>query len=192
VGAYVLAGAAAAAVALFAFGMSDTVIHLLGRNETLTGRTDIWQTLWHWDINPVVGTGYEGFWLGDRLQEVQTVLPSFLNEAHNGYLETYLNLGFIGVGITAALLLATYAKSRREVFRNFELGRFRLAYLLAFIVYNWTEAAFRMNAFPFFMFFVIAIDYPARRVQLMAKTAESNNGLSDRETIFVTPRPQGI
>jgi hypothetical protein len=27
------------------------------------------------------------------------------------------------------------------------------------LVYNWTEAAFRTHAFPFFVFFLIAIDY---------------------------------
>lgn len=186
VSAYILIGAAAASVALFGFGLSDTVIHLLGRNDTLTGRTDIWHALWNWDVNPVIGTGYEGFWLGDRRLDVQQSILPFLNEAHNGYLETYLNLGFLGVFITAAMLLATYAKSRRDLIRRFEFGRFRLAYLIAFIVYNWTEAAFRMNAFPFFMFFVIAIDYPKRRVQVEPDRA----ALDDRETIFVAPGQQ--
>ena len=113
----------------------------------------------------------------------------FLNEAHNGYLETYLNLGYIGVAITAATLLATYGKARRELLDHFEFGRFRLAYLIAFILYNWTEAAFRMNCFPFFMFFVIAIDYPARRA-LAAQTAEAGAALLQEGTVFVAPRPQ--
>lgn len=38
-----------------------------------------------------------------------------------------------------------------------------MAYLVAFIVYNWTEASFRQNAFPFFMFFLVAIDLPKSR-----------------------------
>lgn len=161
VGIYVVLGAVAAAVALFGFGLSDTIIHLLGRNDTLTGRTTLWQILWHWNVNPVFGTGFESFWLGDRRLDVQQDLGvSYINEAHNGYLETYLNLGFVGVFLTAAILLATFAKTRRALLQDFEFGRFRLAYLMAFVLYNWTEAAFRMNSFPFFMFFVIAIDYP--------------------------------
>ncbi|HEX3627581.1 MAG TPA: O-antigen ligase family protein [Verrucomicrobiae bacterium] len=185
VGFYILAGATAVLVLFFGFGMSDTVIHLLGRNDTLTGRTDIWQALWHWDINPVVGAGYEGFWLGDRRVEIQeTVLP-FLNEAHNGYLETYLNLGFVGVVLTVAVILSAYAKSRRALFRDFDFGRLRLAYLIAFVVYNWTEAAFRMNSFPFFMFFLVSIDYPLRRA---AVTADA--GLFQEGPVLVAPRPQ--
>jgi exopolysaccharide production protein ExoQ len=192
VGTYIIAGAAAMAVAFLGFGLSDTLIHLLGRNDTLTGRTEIWQVLWHWDLNPLVGTGFESFWLGDRLLQVQDVLPSFLNEAHNGYLETYLNLGFIGVGITFALLLAAYANARRELFRNFEFGRFRLAYLLGFIVYNWTEAAFRMNSFPFFIFFLTAIDYPLRKTQTVTQRNEIGEELVHEGTVFVVPRPQSL
>lgn len=188
VSAYIVAGSAAVAVAFFVFGLDDTVIHLLGKNDTLTGRTDIWRVLWHWNINPVLGTGYEGFWLGDRLQEVQQILPSFLNEAHNGYLETYLNLGFIGVGITAVLLLATYGKSRRELFRNFDFGRFRIAYLVSFIVYNWTEAAFRMNAFPFFIFFLIAIDYPVRRAKAPVTIVEAGDSILGSSPVLVPSR----
>ncbi len=156
-GAYIVAGIAICALA-GTIGFMGDFIHFLGRNETLTGRTDIWRMLWNWDINPIIGTGYESFWLGERREEIQSVQPA-LNEAHNGYLETYLNLGFIGVGITVAMLFAAYAKSRRELFHNFEFGRFRLAYLISFILYNWTEAAFRLNGFPFFIFFLIAMDY---------------------------------
>jgi exopolysaccharide production protein ExoQ len=190
VGSYIVFGSAVFALSMFGFGLKETFIHLLGRNDTLTGRTDIWQALWNWDINPVVGTGFEGFWLGDRRVEVQETLLPFLNEAHNGYLETYLNLGFIGVGITAAMLLATYAKSRRALFHDFEFGRFRLAYLIAFIVYNWTEAAFRLNSFPFFMFFFVAIDYPIRQVRTAAQTDKARAELVHGGTVLIGARPQ--
>jgi O-antigen ligase len=162
VGAYICLGIMGCALAGLGLGLFGSFIHLLGRDETFTGRTDIWHLLWNWNVNPLVGTGYESFWLGDRREAVQNVYPG-LNEAHNGYLETYLNLGIIGVVITVALLLAAYGKSRRELFRNFEFGRFRMAFLFSFIVYNWTEAAFRLNAFPFFMFFLVAIDVPKLR-----------------------------
>jgi O-antigen ligase len=162
VSAYFLAAIVVCALAGISFGLFGSVIHLLGRNETLTGRTDIWHMLWNWNVNPLVGTGFESFWLGERRETVQDLYPG-LNEAHNGYLETYLNLGIAGVIITVATLLATYAKSTRGLNRNFEFGRFRLAYLISFIIYNWTEAAFRQNALPFFMFFLVAIDIPKSR-----------------------------
>lgn len=158
VSAYILMAVIIGTIAGSGLGLFGGFIHLLGRNETFTGRTDIWTMLWHWPVNPAIGTGFEGFWLGERREAVQDLYPG-LNEAHNGYLETYLNLGIVGVAITAALLLATYGKCRRGLLYDLEWGRFRMAYLFSFIVYNWTEAAFRLNAFPFFMFFLIAMDY---------------------------------
>ncbi|HEY1788138.1 MAG TPA: O-antigen ligase family protein [Verrucomicrobiae bacterium] len=159
---YLLGGIAICALAGLGLGFLGSFIHLLGRDETFTGRTDIWHILWNWKVNPIVGTGFESFWLGDRREAVQNLYPG-LNQAHNGYLETYLNLGGIGVALTVGILLATYGKSRHELFRHFEFGRLRMAYLIAFIVYNWTEASFRQNAFPFFMFFLVAIDMPKSR-----------------------------
>lgn len=142
------------------FDFHKVVIEALGRNSTLTGRTDIWQVLLNWDLNPILGTGFESFWLGERPRKISEMFQGLnLNEAHNGYLETYINLGLLGLAITVAWLVATYFKAHRALLNDFEFGRFRLGYLTAFIVYNWTEAAFRTHCFPFFIFFLIAIDY---------------------------------
>ena len=85
------------------FGLHDQIIHFLGRNSSLTGRTEIWDILLHWDINPVFGQGFESFWLGDRPDKIAQMEPGLnINEAHNGYLETYLNIGLLGLAITAA------------------------------------------------------------------------------------------
>jgi len=147
------------------FGLHELIIQALGRNTTLTGRTDIWDILLHWDLNPVLGAGFESFWLGDTVPRIAAMEPGLnINEAHNGYLETYINLGLLGLAFTAAMIIATYKKCCQAVVENFNFGRFRLAYLAAFLVYNWTEAAFRTHCFPFYVFFLIAIDYPLNPV----------------------------
>lgn len=44
--------------------------------------------------NRLVGAGYESFWLGTRLDIAWNAFPNFrLREAHNGYVELFLNLG---------------------------------------------------------------------------------------------------
>jgi O-antigen ligase len=55
-----------------AFDMSDAVAGFLGRDSTLTGRTGIWSTLLGMGTNPLVGVGYQSFWLGERLEAVWT------------------------------------------------------------------------------------------------------------------------
>jgi O-antigen ligase len=160
---YLVMLVAACILGQFFFGIYDFAIQALGRDSTLTDRTYIWQILLHWNINPILGAGFESFWLGDRQVKFAELFRGIpINEAHNGYLETYIQLGLLGLFITLALILATYAKARRELFENFDLGRFRLAYLAGFLFFNWTEAGFRTHCFPFFMFFLAAIDYPAQ------------------------------
>jgi len=82
------------------FGLSEAVITALGRDMTFTGRVDIWSDAISMARNPLVGSGYESFWLGDRAQRMWDVYSSRLNQAHNGYIEIYLNLGIIGAALS--------------------------------------------------------------------------------------------
>ena len=133
---------------------------MLGKNETLTDRTEVWNDVLQIHINPFLGAGFESFWLGDRLKTMWAKWSWHPNQAHNGYLETYLNLGLVGVFLLVGLFLATFWKSRRELLTNFQFGRFRLGFLLAIVAYNWTEAAFKNISATWFVFYIIALDYP--------------------------------
>ena len=87
----------------------------MGRNSTLTGRTDIWAAVIPMAPNPLVGAGFESFWLSPRvaarLWELFPNLP--LNEAHDGYIEVYLELGWVGVGLIGLILLTVIADRSR-------------------------------------------------------------------------------
>lgn len=81
----------------------------MGRNPNLTDRTLIWKVLLNTHTNPLIGTGYESFWLGPRSDWLwQQKETAGLNEAHNGYLGVYLNLGIIGLSLLTALLISSY------------------------------------------------------------------------------------
>ena len=159
VGTYLILAVIAIAIAQGIFGLYDYVLHFLNKNSTLTDRTLLWSELLKFKINPIFGTGFESFWLGQRREALWSKLWWQPNEAHNGYLETYLNLGLVGLFLFVGLLAIVYAKARAELFRNFELGRFRLAFLLAIVVYNWTEAAVKNISPMWFLFYIIGLDY---------------------------------
>src|SRR5262249_45921602 len=91
IGTFLVAGILAFAVANSLFDIYAHVVLGLGRNLTLTDRTNIWETVLKIQPNPIFGVGYESFWLGDRLEAVWRMLPheKGIAEAHNGYLETY-------------------------------------------------------------------------------------------------------
>ena len=101
-------------------------------------------------------------WLGDRLQAIWAVHWWHPQQAHNGYIETYLNLGFIGLALMIILILNAFAKACRMLDFNFEFARFRLGFVTAFIFYNCTEAAFKATHPVWFVFYIVAIEYAMR------------------------------
>jgi exopolysaccharide production protein ExoQ len=54
----------------FGFDINADVAGAVGRDPTLTDRTLIWKTLLAMKTNPLLGTGYESFWLGPRVNTV--------------------------------------------------------------------------------------------------------------------------
>jgi O-antigen ligase len=160
IGTYMLVALVIFAVAELTFGISGRFSEALGRGSGLSGRTLLWTELLKLDTNPVLGTGFESFWLGKRPEQLEGIFYYIPNQAHNGYLETYLTLGSIGVLLLLGLFVATFRKIRLELFQNFEWGRYRLGFLAAVILYNWTEAAFKTLNPIWFVFYLIALDYP--------------------------------
>jgi len=129
---------------IYGFGTEITghVATAVGRDPTLTDRTAIWSTLLSLKTNPVIGTGYESFWLGDRLQYIWRA-GFLINEAHNGYLSVYLNLGVIGLSLLLAFLFSSYSKISTRLTLPSSHGSLAIAVWTVLLVYNVTEAAFQ-------------------------------------------------
>jgi exopolysaccharide production protein ExoQ len=160
IGTYMLAAVVLVAAGELAFGISGLLSEALGRGSGMSGRTELWARLLELHTNPILGTGFESFWLGERLERLEGIFFFIPNEAHNGYLEIYLTLGLIGLSILIGLIIATFRKIRLELLRNFEWGRYRLGFLAAVILCNWTEAAVKAFHPVWFVFYIIAMDYP--------------------------------
>jgi O-antigen ligase len=132
----------------------------MGRNPTLTGRTDIWKEILPFAGNPLFGTGFESFWLGERLEGIWEIRRG-LQEAHNGYLEVYLNLGWVGVVLLGLVMVTGYRNIMGTLRQDPEVGRLKIAYFGAAVVYSLTEAGFRPMA-PIWIFFLMSrINDPA-------------------------------
>jgi len=160
IGTYLTAAVLTFIVAELLGDVYASTLRLLGRNPTLTDRTDLWQEVLKVEINPLLGAGFESFWLGDRMERLWEIFRFHPNQAHNGYLETYLNLGLLGVGLLIALIIATFSKAKIELLRNPEFGSLRMALLIAILIYNYTEAVFKAVHLVWFAFYIIALDYP--------------------------------
>jgi O-antigen ligase len=125
------------------FGMGAQLSQAVGRSPSMSDRTRIWQVLLSVPINPVLGTGYQSFWLGSRVQWIWARLTGDnVLEAHNGYLQTYLDLGLIGLFLVCAFLVATYRKVCMRLNPLTPLGSLSLGLWTLLLFYNVTEAAF--------------------------------------------------
>jgi len=120
------------------------MIGALGKDPTIHGRTEIWSLVLGLHTNPWVGTGFESFWLGPRLKKMWAAMPNFyMNEAHNGYLELYLNFGWAGICFIALLLATGYKRAISGIRRNPEKASLFLGFFLCTLFYAFSEAAFR-------------------------------------------------
>ncbi|HEV2730267.1 MAG TPA: O-antigen ligase family protein [Terriglobales bacterium] len=140
------------------FGGQASVTHALGRESNLTGRTDIWAAVLPVVPNPIVGAGFENFWFGPRLDKVWSRLSQYMhvNEAHNGYIEVYLNLGWIGLFLIVVIVISGYRGAIGAFRRDPAFGSLMLAYVAASAIYSITEAGFRLLN-PIWIFFLLAV-----------------------------------
>jgi exopolysaccharide production protein ExoQ len=192
IGRYMLTALALLAAAELVFGISAGLSEALGRGSELSGRTELWTRLLALHTNPILGTGFESFWLGERPQRLEGLFFFIPNEAHNGYLETYLTLGLIGVFLLVGLFVATFWKIRLELFRNFGWGRYRLGFLAAVIMYNWTEAGFKTLNPIWFVFYLIAMDYPRPQIASAGQFSATADREEEMEAAHLADRSWGI
>src|SRR5437867_3540828 len=144
-----------AGAALF-LNVGAELVETMGREATVTGRTGRWEKLLAMTQNPLLGTGFESFWLGTRLEELAADYWWHPNEAHNGYLEVFLNLGWLGVALLGFVMVTGYRNVVSAFRRDPDLGGLKLGYFVAGTMYGFTEAAFRMLN-PVWILFVLAV-----------------------------------
>ena len=105
-----------APVLIVALAAPDTFLELIGKDPTLTGRTEIWayiiQDIW---MKPWLGWGYHVFWLetNPAAAEISVAARWVVTTAHNGLLELLLDVGVFGTALFAFILIRTIALAVR-------------------------------------------------------------------------------
>jgi len=128
--------------ALWGLANEGTVLGLLNRDVTLTGRTDVWSAVLDmiWE-RPWLGYGYEAFWQGweGPSAYVSIVVGFAPSHAHNGLLNLWLNLGLLGVVAFALGFLRTSVRAVQWARLGKVGGVWPLAYLTYLLLYSVTE-----------------------------------------------------
>lgn len=189
------------------FGGGSVLSESLGRGDGLSGRTQIWAASIAAAANPVIGAGFESFW-NSNVDRVARGLQGYwdmhnLVSAHNGYIEVYLDLGWIGVCLIALILMSGYRRTIKASLYDPELASLMLAYVTTGTFYSMTEAGFRMLT-PSWIFLLLAVasasgvvsglyngeapKIPAARGGTLSRTPASNQVNREREAAYSARR----
>lgn len=159
----VAAGASIAAIALAGIAMfaPDVLVAAIGRDLTLTGRTDIWDAAARFvEAKPWLGYGYYAFWIPEAGPAfwVREAVGWQVASAHSSWLELGLGLGRAGVVLFALQLCATGLRGLKALLDP-QAGLWAPAFLAAFALYTPSEShALQANN----LFWIIYVAVTAR------------------------------
>ena len=140
------------------FQVSQPILNALGRDRTLTNRTEIWAAVKAHPVDRIFGCGYLNFWdmvgpikLGESDVELKT--------AHNGYLEIFLDGGYLGILFLLIMLINAGIHHARSFVRDYPAGVFALATFCLLLLTNISESVFARRGPLWSAFLMTTIGY---------------------------------
>jgi O-antigen ligase len=175
---YAIGGAVAWYLLDSVFHISELVVSSVGRDMTLTTRTGAWDLFLQLDLNPLIGAGFKSFWAGDRMRQIWTDFPGIV-QAHNGYIETYLEGGILGLLVLAGMLLAGLRNIKRHLLAGEDFAWVRLTFWIITLFYNFSEAAFTQLSLLWIVTLVVLMEGPGRMAAAPEVSAVTGLGATE-------------
>ncbi|KXG78338.1 hypothetical protein AN618_04040 [Fervidicola ferrireducens] len=154
----------------------EKLLEILGRDATLTGRTYLWEAvIFMASQRPWLGYGYEAFWLGwDGPSALVWQSISFqAPHAHNSFLDLWLTLGFIGIGLFAISYLTALGQALKSLKKTEEyLALWPTIYLLFMLLYSISESSILRQYSVLWVLYVavvLGVDRGSYRTDVRAK-----------------------
>ncbi len=158
---------AASGVIIFAGVGIEGLFDLIGKDSSLTGRTFIWDGVWRIIAGrPLLGHGYAAFWLENsrNVRSLSELVAWDVPNAHSGYLEVLLQLGWAGMALVGLMAAATFALALRAMLRGqVALGFWALLVLAMVGILNRTESVMLNPDLPmlFWLLALVALGGPS-------------------------------
>jgi len=177
----------------FAFVFTP-LFHMLGRDATFTGRTDIWRQITFSTVNPAIGAGFWNFWGGPGGRAIAIGGQSGIPNAHDGYLDIYLDGGLIGLFLLSCVLVTC----GRRLIKDLPVHgyyRLRFAFLILAIVHNVTESSFCRLSGLWFTTVLILLEFPSLRAKLNSISVRRraiSRSAPIRPDMAAQPRADGV
>ncbi|NEQ65030.1 MAG: O-antigen ligase family protein [Symploca sp. SIO2D2] len=132
----------AGSIVVLIVGNWENILLGLGRDPTLSGRTDLWELAMELIAKrPWLGYGYQGFWQDGGVAEIVWKAEGYKPpHAHNGFVNMALDFGLIGLFLFLLIIAVTYVRAIAWL----RLGKttielWPLFYVTFFFMYNHSE-----------------------------------------------------
>jgi exopolysaccharide production protein ExoQ len=178
-------GAVGCFASLFFVEAVELVVGAVGKDLTLTGRTDIWPIVIRQGLQrPILGYGYSGFW-GDWSSPGAAVWKDYgwlAPNAHSGFIDLWIQLGFVGAAIFLIGFLGMFVRSFRLSKQvDSSLYSWSVIYLVFTCLVNFTESSLMVNNSLSWVLFVslsISLQFHRSRARQVEQPVEiSTEGL---------------
>jgi O-antigen ligase len=137
---------------------ADALLGSVGKDTTLTGRTDLWPLVLEMiDKRPWLGYGYGAFWLGYDSESAYVWYGSGWNppDAHNGFLDLWLHLGLLGLSLFLVAFWITLVQGLAwaRLCKTSE-GFWPVTYMTCLILVNLTESSLMTQNSIFWVLYI--------------------------------------
>jgi exopolysaccharide production protein ExoQ len=135
----------------------ESALGAMGRDMTMTGRTDLWQTVWlAIDERYWLGYGPGAFWVSGQgaLGMIWPLGGWIPPHAHNGILELWIGLGFVGVALFMFSYIRAIINSFRILSPEAAANVFPFLYLLVMMIADTTEISIMRHNNTYWVIFV--------------------------------------
>ena len=181
---------------------TDRLSYMIYGDSTFTGRTIIWDfAQYEIDRSPLVGWGYQSFWLVGSDAPSVVDAPGFVKDmpnAHNGYYDTKLEIGYVGFSLLIAFILSTLHAIGRVADQDAARARIVLSLALYVIIYNCLESLWmRGYEFLWVLFLLLAADIarywqPSPQTRTFVRRGPSRQALLVAGQATERRRPAGL
>ena len=128
---------------------ADLLLSFVGKDATLTGRTDLWLAIL--DLikqKPLLGWGYMATWVPTDPQTA-AIWEEFgwpVPNAHSAYLDVTLQLGLVGLGLLLTIIAIAWQRARACCRRGvLPLGWFSLMLIVGALLFSISETGLGQN-----------------------------------------------
>ncbi|MBN3927789.1 O-antigen ligase family protein [Nostoc sp. NMS4] len=153
---------------------AETVVGTSGKDLTFNGRSDLWELVISKILErPWLGYGFSGFWTSNAASKLRATYD-WASNAHNGFLELLLELGFLGFLTFAAGFVRFFVMALTRVISVAKKPEdyWPMQMLLIIVIVNFSEARLLTPSWNWLMYVTtslsLTVEYQRNHKNILA------------------------